>query len=73
MSVPTWMTQPRARRRQQRSDLPCHHDFADQGRGRQPRHVQRQGVVILHAERRGVDDDIEPGRIFDPTATASAG
>ena len=39
-----------------------HHDFADEGRGRDPFDFDRQGVARLHAERRRIGDDVvSPG------------
>lgn len=47
------------RGRQKRRDLLLHHHFAHESSGREPVHVHRQRVVLAHAERGGVDDDVE--------------
>src|SRR5262249_13062625 len=45
-------------RGQKRRDLFFHDDLADKGLRRDAFHIQRQRIVLLHAERRGGDDDL---------------
>jgi len=35
-----------------------HHHFADETRGRDAVHVEGQRVAVIHAKRRGIDDDV---------------
>src|SRR5208337_5313939 len=52
-----------ARGTQQRRDFLFHHHLADEGRGTQPVDVERQRVVGIHAQRGGVDRQVDAGRI----------
>src|ERR1700751_102121 len=49
--------------RQKRRKLLLHDNFADERRGRDSSDVQRQRVVLLHAQRRRIDNNIKAGRI----------
>ena len=60
---PACGTRSRARL-QERRDLLLHHHLADEGVLADARDVERQRVRHLHAQRRGVDDEIEPGGII---------
>ena len=54
-------TRPRCGKK--RGGLLLHHHFADIGRGREQRDVDRHRIAGFHAERRRIDDDIEHGRV----------
>src|SRR6187402_115453 len=56
-------TSTRVHRGQKGGHLALHHDFADEGIGRDAAHVHRQFVAFVHAHRRGVDDDVVARRI----------
>src|SRR3954447_20350228 len=43
---------------QEGRDLLLHHDLAHEGRRGNPVDVHREGVVVVHAQGRGVDDDV---------------